>query len=250
MFRLVWFVFRVVFRLKIVLLSMAAGAAIAGGLHVREQSRTWGLLPGDAERELPGDDLVVGPKLVETRSLVIEAAPAQVWPWLVQMGFERGGWYSFVPLDRAWSPGGGAPRHSAETILPEFQDLAVGDIVPTYAGGGFVAKVVEPGAALVLYLDDVMVREQAHEQTADHPVADGVGVRDMDMPAFRVSWAFILEAEPDGGTRLVERIRMHIRLTAPQRRGVPMLGLGLFTLMRSQMLGIKRRAEGTSPQDA
>lgn len=250
MFRLVWFVFRVIFRLKVILLSMAAGAAIAGGLHVREQSRTWGLLPGDAERELPGDDLVVGPGLVETRSLVIAAAPAQVWPWLVQMGFERGGWYSFVPLDRAWSPGGGAPRHSAETILPEFQALAVGDMVPTHPGGGFVARVVEPGAALVLYLDDVMVKEQATEQADDRSMADGEGVRDMDMPAFRVSWAFVLEAEPGGGTRLVERIRMHIQLTAAQRRGVPMLALGLFTLMRSQMLGIKRRAEGTSRQDA
>ena len=169
MFRLVWFVFRVIFRLKVVLLSMAAGAAIASGLHVREQSRSWGLLPGDAERELPGDDLVVGPEIVETRSLVIAAAPAQVWPWLVQMGFERGGWYSFAPLDRAWSPGGGAPRHSAEAILPQFQDLAVGDIVPTHPGGGFVASVVEPGAALVLYLDDVMVREQASGQ-AERPV--------------------------------------------------------------------------------
>ena len=250
MFRLVWFVFRVIFRLKVILLSMAAGAAIAGGLHVREQSRTWGLLPGDAERELPGDDLVVGPGLVETRSLVIAAAPAQVWPWLVQMGFERGGWYSFVPLDRAWSPGGGAPRHSAEAILPEFQGLAVGDIVPTHPGGGFEARIVEPGAALVLYLDDVMVKDQATGQTDDQSKADGEGVRDMDMPAFRVSWAFVLEAEPGGGTRLVERIRMHIELTAPQRRGVPMLGLGLFTLMRSQMLGIKRRAEGTPRQEA
>ena len=250
MFRLVWFVFRVIFRLKVVLLSMAAGAAIASGLHVREQSRTWGLLPGGAERALPGDDLVVGPELVETRGLVIAAAPAQVWPWLVQMGFERGGWYSFVPLDRAWSPGGGTPRHSAEAILPEFQGLTVGDIVPTHPGGGFEARIVEPGAALVLYLDDVMVKEQATEQTDDQSMADGEGVRDMDMPAFRVSWAFVLEAEPGGGTRLVERIRMHIDLTAPQRRGVPMLGLGLFTLMRSQMLGIKRRAEGTPRQEA
>ena len=164
MFRLVWFVFGVIFRLKVVLLSMAAGAAVAGGLHARGQSRSWGLLPGDAERSCPATISWSGPELVETRSLIIAAAPAQVWPWLVQMGFERGGWYSFAPLDRAWSPGGGAPRHSAETILPQFQDLAVGDIVPTHPGGGFVASVVEPGAALVLYLDDVMVREQAQGQ--------------------------------------------------------------------------------------
>ncbi len=235
-------VFKVVFRLKIVLLSMAAGAAIASGFHVREQSRTWGLMPGDAERALPGDDLVAQPDLVETRSLVIGAPPAEVWPWLVQMGYGRGGWYSFTPLERPWSPGAGRPGRSAETILERFQELAAGDIVPTHPDGGFEARIVDPGAALVLYLDDEMVRQQARDQ-ADERSRAGGPASDQEMPAFQVSWAFVLEPDADGRSRLVERIRMHIDLTAPQRRGVPVLGVGLFTLMRSQMLGIQRRAE-------
>jgi len=68
---------KLVFRLKVVILSMAAGVAIAYGLQAREQSRSWGLLPGDADRELPGDDLVAQPDHVETRSLVIEARPSE-----------------------------------------------------------------------------------------------------------------------------------------------------------------------------
>ena len=227
MFRLVWFVFRVVFRLKVILLSMAAGAAIAGGLHVREQSRTWGLLPGDAERALPGDDLVVGPDLVETRSLVIEAAPAQVWPWLVQMGFGRGGWYSFVPLDRAWSPGGGAPRHSAEAILPEFQDLAVGDIVPTHAGRRVRGQGRRTGSCprpLPRRRHGAGAGPGADRRTS--PVGRRRGRPRHGHAGLPVSWAFVLEAEPGGGTRLVERIRMHIETdgTAAARR--PHAGTG------------------------
>jgi hypothetical protein len=249
MLRLFSFAFRSIFRLKVVLLSMAAGAAITSGLHVREQSRSWGILPGDAERELPGDDLVPAPGLVETRSLVIAAPPTQVWPWLVQMGYGRGGWYSFTPLDRPWRPGG-APGQSATAILPEFQELSVGDVVPTQPSGGFVVKVVEPERALVLYLDDEMVRAQVEEQAVGRPGSRGPGARDTEMPAFGVSWAFVLEAEPGGGTRLVERVRARIDLTAAQRRGMPMLGMGLFALLRSQMTGIKRRAEGPTGRAA
>jgi hypothetical protein len=238
------------FKLKVVILSVAAGVAIATGLQVREQSRSWGLLPGDAERALPGDDLVTRPDLVETRSLVIDVSPAQVWPWLVQLGYGRGGWYGFGPLDRPWSPSGGAPGRSADTILAEFQDLAVGDIVPTHRGGGLAVKVIDPEAALVLYLDDAMVREQAQESAAERSAGDVEAVSRVDMPAFQASWAFCLQAEASGGSRLVERFRLHMDLSAPQRRGMPMLGLGIFTLLRSQMLGIKRRAEGSARRSA
>lgn len=250
MFRSLWFFARVIFKLKVVILSVAAGVAIATGLQVREQSRTWGLLPGDAQRDLPGDDLVARPDLVETRGLAIEASPAQIWPWLVQLGYGRGGWYGFGPLDRAWSPSGGAPGRSTDTILAEFQELAVGDIVPTHRGGGLAVKVIDPDAALVLYLDDAMVREQAQELAAERSVGHVETVSKVDMPAFQASWAFCLQAEADGDSRLVERFRLHMDLSAPQRRGMPMLGLGIFALMRSQMLGIKRRAEGNARRSA
>jgi hypothetical protein len=242
-FWLLTFLVKTVFKLKIVILSVAAGIAIAFGLQAREQSRSWGLLPGDADRALPGDDLVAKPDHIETRSLIIEARPAEVWPWLVQMGYGRGGWYSYAQLDRPWSPPGRSAGRSADTVLEELQDLAVGDMVPTHPGGGFEARVVETDAALVLYLDDTMVREQAQALVDEGTVTAAESVVDRDMPTFRLSWAFVLQEESGGRSRLIERFRLHVDLSAPQRRGLPVLGLGVFALMRTQMLGIKRRVE-------
>jgi len=242
--RLMFFSLKLVIRLKVIALSVAAGMAIAYGLMLRESSRSWGLLPGDADRPLPGDDLVGDADHVETRSIIVEAPPSAVWQWLVQMGYGRGGWYGYRQLDRAWSPVASARSSSAERILPEYADLKAGDIVPTHEGGGFVAKVVEPDQALVLYLDDAMVREQA---TPKNKRASGRRARgrrrDGDMPPFRLTWAFVLLEEPGGRSRLIERFRMNMALKAPQRRGLPFMALGIFALMRSQMLGIKRRAE-------
>jgi hypothetical protein len=243
MFRLLGLGFSVVWRLKLLLLSAAAGAAVASGVHLRRDARSWGRLPGDAERALPGDDLVASPEVVETRSLIIAAPPSSVWPWIAQLGYGRGGWYGFAALDRAWRPEGGGPSRSSDSILPEHQDISVGDIVPTHPGGGFEARVVEPPSALVLYIDDEIVDKQAASADTDIKVAKKAD-NDKDMPPFRVSWAFTLVPEDGGNTRLIERLRLDIDLKDAQRRGLPMAGLGLFALLRSQMEGIKRRAEG------
>jgi len=247
MFWLLKFFIKTIIRLQIIAVSVAAGMAIAYGLQLREQSRSWGVASGDAANELAGDDLVADPDHVDTRSLSIDAAAGDVWPWIAQLGYGRGGWYSYAPIDRPWSPGGGSPGSSADSILPEYQDLDVGDIVPTHRSGGFEAKVVEADEALVLYLDDTMVREQLQQSVAEHAEGDeetSEAVSRMEnMPAFRLSWAFILEPEGGGSTRLIERFRVHMDLTDQQRMGLPFMGLGVFALMRSQMLGIKQRVE-------
>ena len=74
--------------------------------------------------------------------------PADVWPWLVQMGFGRAGWYSYDQMNQK------AP--SADEIAPEWQTLAVGDTMPAHSAGGFVVKILEPERALVLYVDNEM----------------------------------------------------------------------------------------------
>jgi hypothetical protein len=167
-----------------------------------------------------------------------------VWPWLVQLGYGRGGWYSYQQLDRPWSPNGGPLGGSSDVILEEFQDLAEGDLVPTHAEGGFVARVVEPDAALALFLDDGMTRGQVEEMVADSGEEAVEAASQMEMPPFSVSWAFVLEPVGSGRTRLIERMRAHVEdISDPQRRGMPLLKMGVFTLMRSQMLGIQDRAE-------
>lgn len=253
MFWLFKFSLKWIIRIKILALAVATGMAIAYGLQLREDYRKWGLADADAERALAGDDLVEAPDLVETRRIDIDAPPSQVWPWLVQLGYGRGGWYGIGQLERPWAPSGGPASSSADVILDEHQDLAEGDMVPTHDHGGFVARVVEPDAALVLYLDNGMFGEQMQEIVADRVQDDEAAdeaseaVSDMAMPPFAISWAFVLEDAPGGRTRLVERLRLRIEdITDAQRKGTPLLSTGIFVQMRSQMLGIKSRVEALS----
>jgi hypothetical protein len=250
MFFPIRFAFKLILKLKLIAFSVLAGMAIAFYLQVREQHKTWGVVPADVKRSLAGDDLIADPSVIETRSLVVDAAPSSVWPWLVQMGYGRGGWYSYDKLDIKGS--------SADSILPDFQELAVGDIVPTHKGGGFVAKVVEPGRALVLYLDNELVQSQMEAAVAekgeaalgdiDEDVPGGLqfmgAMGDKAMPEFRATWTFILEPEGEGKTRLVERFRVWTADAGmPQKLGMPMMGLGVFAMTRKHMLGVKERVE-------
>jgi hypothetical protein len=245
MFWLLRFVFKFWFSVKVLALAFSAGMGVAYLIQLRSQYRTWGLVPGGRERGLAGDGLVPDADLVETRAIDIDATPDQVWPWLAQLGYGRGGWYSFSAIDRPWSPGGGPAGMSADTILSEYQDLAEGDLVPTHPEGGFEARVVEPGKALVLFLDDSMMREQVEalvaDRAGDEAAASGLG---MDMPPYRVSWAFTLEDRPGGRTRLIERLRVEVEVSQIQLKARPMLELALFMFMRSQMEGVKQRVEG------
>jgi hypothetical protein len=257
-----WFVVGPIFRFVVrpvltwvaILLVALVGVAAAVLFALRREQSRWGIDAADAIRVMPGDDLVAGANIVDTRSLRIDAAPGQVWPWLAQLGYGRGGWYSYDAIDMK--------GRSAEGILPEHQDLSEGDLVPTHPGGGFEARVVEPGRALVLYLDDDIVREQAEGIRAGSAGAAGVkaakhepltpglqaagAMSGFAMPAFRASWAFLLEPEAGGThTRLIERFRVFAPDGgAPARLGMPVMGLGVFAMTRKHMLGLKSRAEG------
>jgi hypothetical protein len=245
-----WFIrstLKTIITIKLMALAFAAGVGTAYALQQRLLYRTWGLVPGGVARGMSGDVIVAEPDIVETRAIEIEAAPEDVWPWLVQMGHGRGGWYSHPVFDRAWSPTGGASSPSADTILEEFQDLAEGDLVPIAAESGFEVSVLETGRALVLKLDDRMMREQMEEFAADGSEDAAEAVAEMEMPPYTVSWAFELEPAPGGRTLLIERVRVKVAgLSESQQKAVPMLGYGLFVLMRGQLEGIKQRVEAAS----
>jgi hypothetical protein len=167
----------------------------------------WGMDSALAASTLPGDELVVDPVAVDTRTLEIDASPAAIWPWFVQMGDHRGGEYSYSLF-------GFPHRKGADRIVPEWQDLAVGDRINQW----FVREL-EPERALVLHSD--------------------VGGS--------WSWVFVLQPTGDSGrTRLVERIRS--RPALPRRIGAAVmrvLGPGTFLMVRKQMLTIRQRAEAT-----
>jgi hypothetical protein len=251
MFWLIKLPFKLLMRLKVVIVSILAGLAVAFYLQLREQQQHWGVVPGDRDRRLAGDDLVPEAEIVETRTLTVDATPAAVWPWLVQMGYGRGGWYSYDRLDIKGS--------SADRIVPELQALTVGDLVPTHPGGGFVARVVDPEQALVLYLDTELANSQMAASVAEgdeqepevgEAVPGGLHVAGaiggMSMPEFKATWAFVLEPEAGGSrTRLIERFRVWTADAGlPQKLGLPVMGLGVFAMTRKHMLGVKDRAEG------
>jgi hypothetical protein len=221
------------------LVSVTLSLVVTAVVRLRELQRTWGIRPDDVMRPMPGDELVVPAPIVETRSIDIDAPPDAVWPWLVQMGYERAGWYSYDRMDMRGS--------SADRILPEHQSLAAGDIVPTHPGGGFRVEEVEPGRSLVLYLDTPLVMSQAAAQ-GDEATPAGLkaagAMGEATMPEFRASWAFLLEPLSDHRTRLVERFRVWTPVPTPmQKLGLPLMGTGVFLMTRKHMLGLKERAE-------
>jgi hypothetical protein len=217
--------------------TVISGAAAAGFVVARQVWRTWGVDPEEADRTLPGDDLVADANAVETRGIDLDAPPHAVWPWLAQMGYGRAGWYSYDSMDM--------DKASARTIEPHLETPAVGDIVPTHPGGGFVVKAVEPERSLVLYMDREIAQRQAADQAVDPSPANlKAAGRFMDSATgdFAASWAFILTPTHSGGTRLIERARA--RMEAPEGARVilrPILGFGVFVMMRKQLLGIRER---------
>ena len=233
-------------RLFVIGAAAASAAAAYGFVQARTAFRGWGIDPAEGAKHLPGDELVAAPEAIDTRGIDIDAPPAEVWPWLVQMGYGRAGWYSYDELDM--------DRPSADRIVPELQHIEVGDVLPTHPGGGFEVRSVEPEAALVLYADRALVNAQAEAapeglETAATNVRAAGAYLDASMPGeFQASWAFVLEPLPGSRTRLIERFRGHME--PPEGRPAPpaiagkALLFGLFVMVRRQMLGIRDRAEG------
>jgi hypothetical protein len=183
------------------------------GLCVRWRLVRWGAADEDLVRPMPGDDLVARPTVVTHRAVTIEAAPDDVWPWLVQMGdTPRAGYYSYEPVERVL----GMKVENAGRILPEYQQLAVGDALD--AGGNMRVRAIEEGRALVL---------------GPPP-----------LPHFDSTWAMALYAQPDGTTRLVSRVRCHYKRWTPGNvAAFLVLDFGQLVMERKWLLGVRDRAE-------
>ena len=190
----------------------AAAWAVMYPVLFRRQCLNWAATAEEVSRKLPGDDLLPEADVVSTRAITIGASPDTVWPWLVQMGSGRGGVYTYDWIENLF----GLDMHSADEILPQFQDLRVGDEIPLGPGRPVMrVEVCDPGRTLAIRF------------------ADGNWV-----------WIFALAAE-DGHTRLISRNR----IATP---GAP-LPLRLFNLLvmepgslimeRRMLVGIKDRAE-------
>jgi len=159
-------------------------------LWIRPWHLRWGATDAEVQRPLPGDELVPNPKLAATHVITIRASAAEIWPWRVQMGQGRGGFYSYDWLENLF----GLDIHNADRIIPGFQNLKVGDIIPMAPGGfGPPVVVLEPDRVLVL------------GGTLDTRTGRTVNVNDA-MPGtfFRSSWVFFLDPVDERTTRLIE----------------------------------------------
>jgi hypothetical protein len=209
--------------------SLAGAAAIVHRLGTRA-----GATHEEVRRVLPGDEIVSRPIGQTTHAITIDAPPARVWPWLVQLGYQRAGWYTPQWVDHVFfnmeNPG-------AERILPEFQHLSVGDAVPDGPPGTAWFDVVRlvPERRMVL-----------HSTTHLFRTTRRLGV----MTWVDWTWAFVLEEPAPDTTRLIVRARA----AAGPRPSADLMWHALIVssdlLMASTMLrGIKRRAEALRADD-
>ena len=200
-----------------------AGSAVASaGLSAaRRYYRNWGTTKDECATPLPGDELVEQPAVQTTEGVWIEAPAAAVWPWLVQMGQDRGGLYSYEKLENLV----GMKHRNADRIHPEWQRLAVGDVVRVLPRGWMglrdgvglpVAQLIE-GQSIVLRL-----------QSPDLPL-DGV-------------WSFHLMARWEDRSRLLVRTRLGMRVPG-EAIGAEAAGPVMSLMTRGMLLGIKRRVE-------
>jgi len=202
-------------------------AAMAGlgtyWLVVRPWHLRWGATDEEVHGTLPGDELVAGAEQQVTHAITINASADRIWPWLVQMGQGRGGFYSYDRLESLF----GLQIKNADRIRPELQDLKQGHFVrgapPEWLGGRLAGKagwhvvVLESDRALVLR-----------------------------SPMDNSTWAFVLKAIDSNTTRLLARVRVPARSRwATRALDLAVAEPAHFIMERKMLLTLKRLVEGT-----
>jgi hypothetical protein len=198
-------------------LGLVVGVGIAAALLVlyrfvvQPWQHRWGATDEEIRRAMPGDE-VIREANSTTRAITIGAAPDQVWPWLVQIGYGRAGWYSYDWIDNDGRP-------SADQIVPHLQDLVVGDQILMVPGMGPRVRAIEPNRWILS--------------------GDETG-----------TWCLALYPTPEGSTRLVSRWRQDWPITPATAFWILISDPGAFIMERKMLKGIKERAETLPAQAA
>lgn len=125
---------------------LGTAATLLYAFLIRPWHLRWGAEPEDEQRELPGDELLPKNGTRILHAVTIDAPVEQVWPWLAQIGQDRGGFYSYEWLENL----AGCEMHNADRIHPEWQHRELGETVHLHPAGGLKVTVFEPGRALGL----------------------------------------------------------------------------------------------------
>jgi hypothetical protein len=204
---------------RLPILAAALTLAVGYWFPVRRWMSRWGTTPDEVARVMPGDAVIANPTHSAMQSVTVNAPPADIWPWLVQIGYQRGGLYSYDWLDRLF---GFLDRPSATRILPEFQQLAVGDKILWRPAGTFSGRVeltvavLEPLRALALSYQ-------------------GLGMEWV--------WQFGLYPLDSERTRLVTRGIERVPNTAAGWLGMRIMEPASFVMTTRMLLNLKERAE-------
>src|SRR5512144_1611684 len=136
-------------RTRFCALGALVGLAVVYVKLLRPRAMRWGATDEEVSRALPGDHLVSDPGFNATRAITIAARPEHVWPWIVQMGSGRAGWYAYDRIDNKGMP-------SARTVVPELQHPEVGDLIPMVVGKEVGPRIValEPNRRMLWVTDD------------------------------------------------------------------------------------------------
>lgn len=197
--------------LRVLLGGLTGGASLLAYLRlIRPRQLRWGATDEEVTRSMPGDEIVERPTFNATRGVGIHAGPEDIWPWIVQMGFGRAGWYSYDWIDNLGRP-------SAEEILPEMQRLEVGDLIP-----------MSPDQKMGVWVKDF----ETHQWMLWWDKKGGT------------TWCWGLYPKNEGYTRLITRVRIKYNWFSPSIFFCLLMDVGDIIMMRKCMLGIKRRAEG------
>lgn len=186
---------------------IAVGVIATYLLFLGPWQHRWGATDEEVARAMPGDALLRPGAPSTTRAIMIDVSPETVFPWLLQIGYGRGGWYSYDWIDNDRKP-------SVEWIDPALQRLAVGDRIEMLPGLGPV------------------VREIEH----NHHIVSG-GETD--------SWCLLVEPTTDGQTRLISRWRQDWPRSAGTYVWIALADPGAFLMERKMLRRIRRLAEGT-----
>jgi hypothetical protein len=182
--------------------AIALGAAAAYGAALASM-RGWGATPGERTGTLAGDETVPDPGVQHTRAVTIAAPVAEVWPWLAQIGQDRGGFYSYTWLENL----AGCRMRNADRVHPEWQERAVGEQLLLHHETGLQVLGIDAGRSLTL---------------------DG-------------GWHFVLEPDGRDRSRLIARWRCP--RGALNTAFALLFDLPHFLMERRMLLGIKHRAE-------
>jgi hypothetical protein len=185
----------------------------------------WGATDEELALALPGDHLIEEPAAQVTRAITIDAPREEVWPWIVQLGADRAGFYTYDRLENLFGLG----IHSADGIVADWQDLEIGQVV--YADrartGGWYVVELRPYEALVLKVADL---------AAGRPLSRDEKFR------WEFLWTFALRDTTDGGTRLLVRERVAFDSAVTRTLMAP-VSLVSFIMTRGTLLGLKARVE-------